>query len=54
MEDEMLSWQINDLENEISKLKDYVKHMTYFCSGVAVLLFFILYQLFSREVIPFF
>ena len=52
--EEMLSYELNGLQNEIAKLKDYVKHMTYFCSGVAVLLFFIFYQLFSRGVIPFF
>mgnify|MGYP003676580769 FL=1 len=48
MEDEVLNWHLNDLENEIAKLKDYVKHMTYFCSGVAVLLTFILYSLISK------
>jgi hypothetical protein len=48
MDDEMLSYELNGLQNEIAKLKDYVKHMTYFCSGVAVLLTFILYSLISK------
>ena len=48
MDDEMLSYELNGLQNEIAKLKDYVKHMTYFCSGVAVVLTFILYSLISK------
>tara|TARA_B110000967_G_C18589955_1_gene413926 strand:+ start:459 stop:656 length:198 start_codon:yes stop_codon:yes gene_type:complete len=52
--EEVLSYQLNDLQNQIDNLKEYVKHMTYFCSGVGVLLIFILYQLISKGIIPFF
>ena len=48
IESRLLNQEISQMQNEIDWLDGYVRHMTYFCSGVAVLLTFILYSLISK------
>ena len=42
--------EIYDLQNQIDWLKDYVKHITYFCSFIGVLIIVIFYQLHSKGI----
>ena len=48
IESRLLNQEISQMQNKIDWLDGYVRHMTYFCSGVAVLLTFILYSLISK------
>jgi hypothetical protein len=45
IESRLLNQEISQMQNKIDWLDGYVRHMTYFCSGVGVLLIFILYKL---------
>ena len=46
--------ELGEMNKQIDWLDGYVRHMTYFCSGVAVVITFILYHLFSKGIYTFF
>jgi len=55
IEDEkiIVNRELDEVYKKTVWLGDYVRHMTYFCSGVAVVLILVLYKLFSKGIFTF-
>ena len=51
---ELSQYAITDIEKRLDGLDTYVKHMTYFCSGISVVVIVILYQLHAKGIYSFF